>query len=357
MNSSSSAATDLSAPPEVDAPATIADISYRNYDGELRTRALRWWTISLATIRANVNRKRYGYWIPAGIIFMVFFFLGVSHYLTQAVRQQMEAMNPLIGPPTYNPYAVTLCRGVTWTNRLVFIATLTVGAGAVAADNRANALLVYLSKPITRADYLLGKWTGIFLLLAALTLAPSLLIFLFFAITYASDGFLRENPTLILRLLAASLAPAALNASLILGFSAWSKSPRLAGALYAAFYFIGIALAFILGHALAAKDDATGTPSQAVAVVSNVSVEGVVDGITLNLYDVTPQQSADAFRQGRRLRRRQRGLPDPGAPAVPPPPAPERPPLSAMLLIGGVLVLVPLAAAAAKVRAVEVVRG
>jgi len=40
---------------------------------------------------------------------------------------------------------------------------LVVGAGAIAADNRSNALMVYLSKPITKGDYLLGKWMGIFL--------------------------------------------------------------------------------------------------------------------------------------------------------------------------------------------------
>ena len=36
---------------------------------------------------------------------------------------------------------------------------------------------------------------------------------------------------------------AAMHTSLILGFSAWSKSPLMTGAMYAAFYFLGVIVA------------------------------------------------------------------------------------------------------------------
>lgn len=331
--------------------SAIADISYRNYDGELRTRSLRWWTIALATIKANVNRKRLGYWFPAAIILIIYFFLGIGHYLTQNVRQEFGSANP----SAVNPYAMTLYQALSATNLLVFVATMMIGSASIASDNRANALLVYLSKPITRLDYLLGKWMGIFLLIAALTVLPALLMFLFFALAYNSDGFLKDNPTLILRLLGASLIPAALNTSLIIGFSSWSKSPRLAGAIYAAFYFVLGIVSGIFGHVLLAKDT-DGKQPQVAAVVNNLSVAGVVNGIGMNLYDITPQQTMDQFRMGRRRRRRANN--DDDSAATPQTfRSPERPNLPAMLTIGEIMILLPLAAAYARVRAVEVIRG
>jgi ABC-2 type transport system permease protein len=348
-------------PPDAGSSGAITDVSYRNYDGELQTRALRWWPIARNTIRTSVNRKRMGYWIPAAIIVVIYLFLGISHYITQGVRQQAASMGADLPAQTGNAYATTLYAGVAETSLLIFVAALTVGAASIAADNRANALLVYLSKPVTRIDYLLGKWVGIFLLLSALSVTPALLMFLFFVVAYADQGFLKDNPTLIFRIIAVSVVPSALNTSLILGFSAWSKSPRLAGALFAAFTLLAATISGIFGHILQTRS-ADGEPSQAAAVVSNLSVGGVENGIAMDLYDVTPQQAFAQFAANRRRRRHFQNGPDgpqtfDASPAPPAPALPERPGLPAMLLVGGVLVLLPLAAAQFRIRAVEVIRG
>ena len=39
----------------------------------------------------------------------------------------------------------------------VFFVTIYVGAGLIANDRRANALQIYLSKPLTRVEYIAGK--------------------------------------------------------------------------------------------------------------------------------------------------------------------------------------------------------
>jgi ABC-2 type transport system permease protein len=341
----SGAASGTSAP-------SIADISYRNYDGELRTHALRWWVVALATIRQNVNRTRYGYWIPAALILIIYFFLGVAHYLTRGIEQQMEAMGGTLGFPA-NPYALTLYQGMSAVHILLFVAALTVGSASIAADNRANALLVYLAKPITRADYLIGKWVGVFLLLAALSVAPALLMYLFFLAAYYSDGFLKDNPTLFWRLLGATLIPPAIHASLMLGFSAWSKSPRMAGAAYAAFYFV-LAIASSAGARILQNKDHNNRMPQTIAVVSELSVDGASDGIAQNFYDVTPQQIVDRMRAGRRRNRRPRRE---TADSPPSPILGDKPALAPMLILAGAFIVLPLDAAATKIRAVEVVRG
>jgi hypothetical protein len=53
----------------------------------------------------------------------------------------------------------------------VFFVTIYVGAGLIANDRRANALQIYLSKPLTRAEYIAGKMAILFLFLLLVTWA------------------------------------------------------------------------------------------------------------------------------------------------------------------------------------------
>ena len=333
----------------------ISDMTYRNYDGPLQTRALRWWIVALATIRANVNKTRYWFWIPVGLIVLTYLIRGAVFYFTRGIQQQVATMNGMPPPENaVNPFANELygAMSLPFVSLLVFIAALVVGSSSIAADNRANALLVYLSKPLTRFDYLFGKWMGIFLLLAALILGPSLLMYLFFVGAYASDGFLRDNPTLILRLLVASLIPAAVHASLIVGFSAWTKSGRVAGATYAALYLVSGLLALTIGNVLWVTDT-KGASLERTSIVLHSSVDGIKNGLAQHVYDVEPPQTGMQANNGRRRNRRNRR----GDSFSVPEKSPERPPLWASLTMGALIIGVPLAAARAKVRAVEVVRG
>jgi ABC-2 type transport system permease protein len=330
------------------ATATIADTSYRHYDGPRALHAVRFWVVALSTIRQNVNRSRLGYWLPAGFIFLVYLVFGVIFYATQAVRQYGVA---LPGTTAGNPYMLTLYQCLAGTDLMLFAAALTVGSGSIAADNKANALLVYLSRPLNRMDYLLGKWVGIFLLVAALSLVPAFLMYLFFLTAYWNDGFSTQALDVLWRMLLASLLGPVLHASLILGFSAWSKSPRLAGAAYAGFYFILALASGIVGSVLLERDTNDHMP-RTIAVVSNISVSGISKGLAQSLYDVTPEQIVQNFRQGRRLRRKQ--------PENEPPRTfhlPQRPPVAPMLALGFVFIALPMLAAAQRIRAVEVVKG
>src|SRR5262245_2051671 len=58
----------------------------------------------------------------------------------------------------------------------VFFVTVYVGAGLIANDRRANALQIYLSKPLTRAEYIFGKLAILMTFLLAVTWVPAIVL-------------------------------------------------------------------------------------------------------------------------------------------------------------------------------------
>ena len=69
-----------------------------------------------------------------------------------------------------------------------------VGAGLIADDRRANALQIYLSKPLTRVEYIAGKLTALMAFLSFVTWLPAMLL-LFLQMMFAgSTTFLCGEP-------------------------------------------------------------------------------------------------------------------------------------------------------------------
>jgi ABC-2 type transport system permease protein len=64
-------------------------------------------------------------------------------------------------------------------NGFAFFVALLVGPPLVSKDLRNNALPLYLCRPFTRAEYVLGKMSVLLILLSLMTWVPQLLLFLF----------------------------------------------------------------------------------------------------------------------------------------------------------------------------------
>lgn len=316
----------LSAP--VPGGAPIADISYRDYGGPLHTRAIRWWIVAAAGLRMLIRRP--GFWILSALSLVPYGFGGLIFYL-QGLGVQMGRMTPEY--PVGQKYAAHFWGALEWQQLSIFLIALMIGAGSIAADNRTNALLVYLSKPITKGDYLLGKWMGVFLTLFLVALLPALALYLYCLISFRTKGFLSEEPLLILRLLGASAVPAAIHASLLLGFSAWSKTPRLSGALYAGVYFVGGLVSQVIGLIVYRGDLSEGI------LLRHMSVGGIISGMTQWVYGVTLLQQGFHRSRGMEVL------------------ALDPPVFWITVSIAVSLVVLGLGAARMKIQAVEVIRG
>lgn len=212
----------------------IADLSYRHYDGPLDPPAYRWWAIARASMRLSMRKR--GFWVWACfsayfyLILLVVFFFAEMAMANTPVGQKNPLLQQIVWKDQFlNAFA---------TGQLLYlILALLIGVGAIANDNRANALLVYLSKPCTKTDYIIGKWLGIFLPITIVTAVPAFVFYLYCLMTYRDYGFLTEDPRLPLKLIGMVLVPGFVHASLCLGISSVFKQARLAGATYAGLYF------------------------------------------------------------------------------------------------------------------------
>jgi ABC-2 type transport system permease protein len=284
---------------------TISDLTYRNYDGPLQPPLHRWWVVALSTIQTNLKKPTF--WITFGLIMLTCLILMLVFYfavnVTGNIAGRMGGANPeqakelldRIAPTkgTSNIYAQFLLFFLCASQFYLFLMALVVGSGSIAADMQANALLVYLSKPMTRRDYLIGKWVGTFLLLGVSYMMPALLLYLFYVMGYYQNGFVRDHLTMLPRLLMASLIAPMVHTSVVIGLSSWTKNARLAGMIYAGLY-IGLGtLALMLGNlamnSARLDEDSMDKPSKDIYrtpyTIMNFSISGIGNGLASNLLD------------------------------------------------------------------------
>src|SRR5712692_7931807 len=119
----------------------IHDQGYRRYGGDRMPRGQAWAVIAKAGIRTMLSKRVFDgllllAWVP-------FFVRAVQIYAAANVPQAAFLA----------PSADTFHEFLEQQGTFVFFITVYVGAGLIANDRRANALQIYLSKPLTRAEY------------------------------------------------------------------------------------------------------------------------------------------------------------------------------------------------------------
>ena len=117
-----------------------------------------------------------------------------------------------------------------------------VGAGLVANDKRANALQIYLSKPLTRIEYIVGKLVILGAFLLMVTWVPAILLLVLQVAFSGSFSFLRQNLYLFPAVTVFAFLQVLLAAFTMLALSSLSKSSRYVAILYAGAYWFSHAV-------------------------------------------------------------------------------------------------------------------
>ena len=200
----------------------IHDQSYRHYTGERRPVRSAWLVIARAGLVTFLRRRAF---LVLLIVAWVPFIVRASQ-LFVATNFSQAATFLAATPQTFRDF-------LSQQSIFVFLITVYVGSGLIANDRRANALQLYLSKPVTRAEYILGKMSILATFLLGITWLPAILLLLLQIAFSGSFTFIKANSSLI-----ASVTLYCVLMVLVITFgmtalSSLSRSSRFVGILFA----------------------------------------------------------------------------------------------------------------------------
>ena len=207
----------------------IHDQGYRRYAGRRRPVGTAWWVIARQQIRTVLSQKRY----------LILLLLAWTPFVARVVQIYLAAN---FQQAAFLATSAQLFRSFLDQQGL-FVFLLIVGAsGAVADDRRANALQVYLSKPLTRVEYIAGKLFAPLTFVLGVTLLPALLLLVVHVAFAGSLTFVTQNLYLLPAILLYSLALALLGTFTMVALSSLSKSRRFTALTFTGLFFFTSAM-------------------------------------------------------------------------------------------------------------------
>lgn len=213
----------------------IHDQSYRHYGGERRPLGRAWTVIAWTGMRSMLNRRWFlGVLAGAWIMFIV----RTVHIYVVTMYPAASQMLPVD--------AHTFQQFIEQQSLFVFFVTVFVGAGLIANDRRANALQIYLSKPLLRMEYIGGKLATLAGFLLFVTLVPALMLLMLQVLFAGNLDFLRSNLHVIPAIVLACLMHVSISSFAMLALSSLSKSTRYVAILYTGIIFFTNAMFGVL---------------------------------------------------------------------------------------------------------------
>jgi ABC-2 type transport system permease protein len=254
----------------------IYDQGYRRYEARAALRRVRFWPITREALRLILARRAF-----LGLLMIAW-----VPFLARVIQVYVVTRFPDAGRVL--PVDGRLF-GEFLGQQSVFTLFLTVfgGAGLIANDLRTGAILVYLSRPLTRRDYVLGKLGVLLSLNLSVTLLPALLLYAI-TIALAPEQFLKwELAWLGPAILGHSLVISLVTSLVALAVSSLSRSARVAGL---AFFGLLMGLELVRGILRAVYDR---PESLLVSLQASMHAVGnAMFGITSRAFDIPWAQPA-----------------------------------------------------------------
>ena len=209
----------------------IHDQGYRRYAGRREAHGHTWLVITRAGIMERLRERKFlGLLLFAWLPFLV---RSVQLYI--AANYQQAAAVLAATPSMFRDFLAQ--QGV-----FVFFITLYVGSGLIANDRRANALQIYLSKPLTRVDYVVGKLATLLIFLTFVTWVPGILLLVMQILFAGNLTFLKANLFLFPAITVFAALTVLTSSFTMLALSSLSKSRRFVAVMYAGLIFFTAAM-------------------------------------------------------------------------------------------------------------------
>jgi ABC-2 type transport system permease protein len=223
----------------------VLERSYKRYEGVLLPEWSRFLIIPRHAFRHVFRSKLFtGFYVLSFVPTLVFAILIYLRHNTEALAiMNLNIVNVL-------PIDATFFQAFVMTQGWIgFILAVLVGPQQVSRDLTNNALPLYLCRPFTRTEYVIGKMSIVIILLSTITWVPGLILFLLQSYLEGWSWF-SENIPIASAIFLGSLAWILLLALLTQTISAWVKWRIAASAGLIGLFFIPSVFAVILNQLL-----------------------------------------------------------------------------------------------------------
>jgi ABC-2 type transport system permease protein len=235
----------------------IHDQGYRRYGGFRAPHGRTWWVITRSSIMTMLRKRLFlalllGAWVPF-LVYAVRFYFAANFPQMTALAPTHETFRDFFDVQTI----------------FLFFVTIYVGAGLVANDRRANALQIYLSKPLTRTEYIVGKLAVLLVFLLGVTWLPAMLL-LFMQVMFSGNlTFVRNNAFLVPAITLFAFIQVFTASFAVLALSSMSRSSRFVAIMYAGLIFFTAAMYNALRAMTGRSSFAWLSPSDSLDIIAN----------------------------------------------------------------------------------------
>ena len=212
----------------------IHDQGYRRYQGSRLPHGRAWAVIAKTGIRSLLKTR----------VFLGLLVFSWLPFLVRAVQIYASVNLPQLAALAPTPQMFRDFMGFQET--FLFFITVYVGAGLIANDRRANALQIYLSKPLSRFEYVAGKLAVLATFLLLVSWVPAVVLLIVQVMFSGSFDFFTANLHLLPAITVFSLVQCLVASIVMLALSSLSKSSRYVGVLYAGIIFFTQAMYGVL---------------------------------------------------------------------------------------------------------------
>ncbi len=208
---------------------SVESTGYRPWRGQRRGALLRFLPMARGGLLLLVRRKLFWFLLALGLMNFVFH-AGVVYLFTEVASQfnlESDELRKKL-PPALSRMAFTgtgrAYQTFIFSQNIVLMLLLGfAGVVTVSNDFRHRALSFYLSKPIGKIHFFLGKLLPIAVLAAGLTLLPALALFAEYGAFTRSFDYWREHARVFWAILASGALVCIVTSTLILGIAAWFR--------------------------------------------------------------------------------------------------------------------------------------
>lgn len=208
--------------------------SYRNYDGPLTSRWMRFVILSRFYYAPLFQSKFLVFFITVCLFYPIacaaYIYITHNSMLIAVLSFQPNFIPPIDGSFFYT---FSLIQGT-----MALLLTTFIGPNLIAPDLANGALCLYLSRPLSRTQYILGKMIVLLSVQSLITWIPGLLLF-FIKAQIAGFDWMKTNSWLMGAIVIGLGVWIVVLSLIALTLSAWVKWKIAAGAFILAVFFVG----------------------------------------------------------------------------------------------------------------------